>query len=401
MKREMLFFTTRRAKSNYRLVWWILLLLLLLFLPTKGVNALADGKDNAIGDAVLEQIEKLDTAALEEYLASLGYFSDESLTERLLSYMKGGSLNYGEFFKGLAAVFLENVTAMTPAFSCVVGISLLCGVLSSLKSHIIGQSVSDTVFLVAFAASLAPVLAVLTECFSLARDSVFAMRKQMELIFPLILTLMSASGNSVSAAIYQPAVAFLSTTIVQIVTSIVFPLTVTVIAFSLAGHLSPELKLNRFADFFKSMNKWIVGVSISVFGMFFTVQGLTSATYDGVAKRAAKYALGTGVPIVGGFLAGGFDLAIAGSILIKNSLGTFGIVMMISVIAEPLITLIAVNLLLRLCAAVCEPLGDTRISDFLADTAGNLNYCTAGLLFVAFLYLVTIVLTICSAEVIL
>ncbi|MBQ5926294.1 MAG: hypothetical protein IIX01_00020, partial [Clostridia bacterium] len=167
------------------------------------------------------------------------------------------------------------------------------------------------------------------------------------------------------------------------------------------GNLSSEIKIRKFSAFFKSVNKWVIGVSISVFGVFFTIQGLGSATYDGITRRAAKYAIGAGVPIIGGFLSGGFDLAVAGSILIKNSLGTFGIFMTVSVIFEPLLMLIASNLLLRLTAAICEPLGEGRISDFLGETADNLNYCSAGLLFVAFLYLIVVVLMICSAEVVL
>ena len=75
--------------------------------------------------------------------------------------------------------------------------------------------------------------------------------------------------------------------------------------------------------------------------------------------------------------------------------------MLLAVLIEPLLTLIAVNLLLRLSAAVTEPLGDSRLSAFLGDTATNLNYCSAGVLFVGFLYLVLIVLTVCSSEVIL
>ena len=128
------------------------------------------------------------------------------------------------------------------------------------------------------------------------------------------------------------------------------------------------------------------------------MQGITSATYDGVARRAAKYAIGNGIPIVGGFLSGGFDLAVAGSALIKNSLGSLGIFMLVSVLFEPILLLITVNLLLRLTAAIAQPFGDSRIADFLGETAENLHYCTAGLLFTAFLYFLTIVLMIFSSE---
>lgn len=357
-----------------------------------------DGKEE-LNQNILEQIEKLDTEALQEYIDSLGIFSDETIGERLFDYIKGEQFDYGGFGKQILNVLFEDVKDMLPAFACICAVALLCGILSSVKSSFASQTSADMIFLVAYAAALIPVLAVLTECFSRAFSSVSSMREQMQLTFPLLLTLMAASGGSVSAAIYQPAVAFLSTTIVSIVSAVVLPLTLTIIAFSMAGNLSNELKLNNFSAFFKSINKWIIGVSVSVFGLFFTVQGLTSAAYDGITRRAAKYAIGTGVPIVGGFLSGGFDLAIAGSVLIKNSLGSLSIFLMVSVLFEPLVRLVAANLFLRLTAAVTQPLGESRISSFLGETADNLNYCTAGLLFVAFLYFIGIVLIICSSEV--
>jgi stage III sporulation protein AE len=165
-----------------------------------------------------------------------------------------------------------------------------------------------------------------------------------------------------------------------------------------AGNLSKELKINKFSGFFKSINKWVIGVCISVFGIFFTLQGITTASYDGIVRRATKYAIGNGIPIVGGFLSGGFDLAVASSVLIKNALGSLSIFMLATVLFEPLILLISTNLLLRFTAAVTQPLGESKISDFLGETADNLHYCTAGLLLVAFLYFLSIMLFVSVSE---
>ena len=204
-------------------------------------------------------------------------------------------------------------------------------------------------------------------------ESVSAMQKQMQITFPLILTLMAASGGTLTAAVCRPAVGFFATNIVSVIHSVVFPITVTIITFSMAGNLTKELKISRFTAFFKSINKWIIGICISAFGIFFTLQGITAANYDGIVRRTAKYAIGNGIPIVGGFLSGGFDLAVAGSVLIKNSLGSMSIFLMITVLFEPLILLVSVNLLLRLTAAITQPFGDGRISDFLGETAENLH----------------------------
>ncbi len=243
-----------------------------------------------------------------------------------------------------------------------------------------------------------PLITVLTECFQSAKEGVSAMQEQMQILFPLMLTLMAAGGGSFTATVCRPAVGFFATNIVSVIHSVVFPITLTIIVFSMIANLTNELKISKFTQFFKSMNKWTVGICVSAFGIFFTLQGITAANYDGIVRRAAKYAIGNGIPIVGGFLSGGFDLAVAGSVLIKNSLGNMSIFLMLAVVFEPLTLLIAVNLLLRITAAITQPFGDGKISDFLGETAENLNYCTAGLLFTAFLYFLTIMLMIYSSE---
>lgn len=348
---------------------------------------------------VLEQLEKLDLQALQEYVDSLDDYSGEGVAERLLSYIKGEQIDYEGFGRRILDVLFAKVGELLPSFACIAAITLLSGLISTLNTSFNAPTSSNMIFFITYAAALIPLLGVLTECFKVSTACVSEMKTQMQAVFPLLLTLMAASGGTLSAAVCRPAVAFFSTTIVSTISGVVYPLTITIIAFSMAGKLSTDLKIGKFTAFFKSINKWIIGICISAFGIFFTLQGITSATYDGVVRRAAKYAIGNGIPIVGGFLSGGFDLAVAGSVLIKNSLGNMSVFLMISVLFEPLVLLIAVNLSLRFTAAITQPFGDSRISDFLGETAENLHYCTAGLLFVGFLYFLCVMLMVCSSEV--
>ena len=361
----------------------------------------ADDKAEAeekLNENIQDLIDNLDLQALQDYVDSLDEFDDGSVGERLLDQIKGEAFDYDGFWARIADVLFEDVWNLLPAFACIAAVTLLSGLISSLRSGSTARTSADVIFLITYVAALIPLIGVLTECFRAAMDSVSSMREQMQIVYPLLLTLMAASGGSVSVAVCRPAVSFFSTAIVSIIDGVVFPLTITIIAFSMASNLTKELKISKFSAFFKSINKWIIGVCVSVFGIFFTVQGITATTYDGVVRRAAKYAIGNGIPIVGGFLSGGYDLAVAGSVLIKNSLGSMSIFMMVSVIFEPIVLLIAINLALRFTAAITQPFGDSRISDFLGETADNLHYCTAGLLFTAFLYFLSIVVIVSSSE---
>lgn len=361
-------------------------------------NATETNAEEKLNESLIEQIDGLDLNALQEYVDSLDSFSDESVGERLISYIKGNEFNYEKFSKDLIKVLFQKVGEILPAFACIASITLLSGLVSTLKSNSNMRTSADMIFLISYAAALIPLVGVLTECFSQTIDGVLAMQKQMQIVYPIMLTLMAASGGTVSAAICRPSVAFLSSTIVSLIVSVVLPFTVTIVSFSMASNLTKDLKISKFGGFFKSINKWIIGVCVSVFGLFMTLQGITSSAYDGIVRRAAKYAIGNAIPIVGGFLSGGFDLAVAGSILIKNSLGSMSIFLMVSVLFEPLVLLICVSLLLRFTSAVTQPFGDSKISDFLGETADNMQYCTASLLFTAFMYFLSIVMLVSTSE---
>ena len=369
-----------------------------LSFPILRVCADEEKVQTQLEETIVEELNRLDLERLEDYLKSLQGFNEKSVVDYLLDYVKGVDFDYKSLSQALLDIFFNQVKDVLPVFACITAVALLSGIVSTLKSGMLGQTSSEMIFIVTYLAALIPLIGALTGVFRASVGAINAMKEQMQLIFPLMLTLIAASGGSVSATVCRPAVAFFSTTIVSVISSVVFPITITIILFSMASKLTNQLKIGKFTTFFKSINKWIIGVCVSVFGLFFTLQGITGAIYDGVVRRAAKYAIGNGIPIIGGFLSGGFDLAVAGGVLIKNSLGSMGIFLMLSVLFEPIALLVAVNLLLRFVSAITQSFGDGRISDFLGETAENLHYCTAGLLFVAFLYFLSIVVLIFSTE---
>ena len=385
----------------YRLLF--ILLCILIALPFSSFEAVAAGGDtqetsSQLEESIREQIDKLDLEGLQAYVDSLAGDTRKSVGERLLEYVQGNNFDYEDFFKNFLLIFFAKALELLPAFACIMAIALLSGLLNALKGGGTTAASGEMASLLLYLGGLIPLLSVLIKVLLETWSGIQEMNKQMQLVFPLMLTLMSISGGVTSAAVCKPAVAFFSTLISSILREVVFPFTIVIIVFSIATNFTKELKIDKFSAFFKGINKWVIGVSVSVFGLFFTLQGITAATYDGVVRRAAKYAIGNGVPIVGGFLSGGFDLVVAGSVLLKNALGSFSIFLLIAVILEPLIVIISFHLLLRLTSAVTQSLGDGRISKILGDTADNLRYCTACLLLTAFLYFLCVMLLIFCTE---
>ena len=368
----------------------------------------ADGSEEVSAEEELWQnieglLNDLDVDALQAYLDSLSEEQKDliggDLKDKMLSLISGDfKADYGNVFEAIAVSVFDGLDGLLSTFCVIAAITVLCGILSQFKSSFSEKSTAKLIFFVGYAAVLVLILSSLSVAIEDCYNTVGSMQKQMQAAFPILLTLIATSGGSVSVAVYQPAVLFLSEIIVQVIVGVVFPLAALICVLDMAGNMSGEIRLKNFSALAKSVIKWALGISLTVFTVFLTVQGITSATYDGFSFRAAKYAIGNSVPIVGGFLSGGLDLLVAGSVLIKNSLGSCCILIFAVVIAVPLIELAVYNLFLKLSAAVTEPVGDNKITEFLSSLSYTVNYFTAGLLSVGFMYFITLLLLICSSN---
>ncbi len=351
-------------------------------------------------DKVDELLEVLDTEELQAYLDSLTEFSGMDIKETLSSVITGDfALDYSSLWQSALALVFNEGRAMLPAFAVVLAAALLCGILNSAKNGFLQSTMSDIINFVTYIAVGAVVLAVLTGVLQTGFSAMESMQRQMEIVYPILLTLMAASGGSVSAGVFRPAVAFLSSAVCEMFTAIVLPASVVVIVLAFVGNLSPDVRTEKLGDLFKSINKWLIGLTLGLLTLFLTVQGIASSQYDGLSLRAIKYLVSGSVPIVGGFLSGGLDLVLAGSALIKNAVGSFAVFLLFGALLRPVLLFAAFQLFLRLCAAATEPVGG-KVSAFLSRLATDSGFFLAGLLCIAFLYFLTLVLLVCSTGVI-
>lgn len=394
----------KRIVKRLLLLFFILLVISAFF----GVEQRTASAYSAEEEAALEELEQyvkdllgeLDTEDLQKYLDSFSDYEGGNIKDKLLSVITGDfALDYSSLTKSIVSLVWDEAKIMLPAFAVILAVALLCGILNSVKNSFLNNTMTDIINFVGYIAVGAVVLASLIGVLEAGFSAIGNMKQQMEIVYPILLTLMAASGGSVSAGVYRPAVAFMSSAITELFTTIVLPTSIIVIVLAFIGNLSKDVRTEKLGDLFKSVNKWLIGLSLGLFSLFLTIQGITSAQYDGLSLRAMKYVISGSVPIVGGFLSGGLELVIAGSAIIKNAIGSFAVFMLFGTLLRPLMLIVVFQLFLRLSAAATEPVGG-KISSFLSRVATDSGYFLAGLLCIAFLYFLTLILLICSTGVI-
>ena len=103
---------------------------------------------------------------------------------------------------------------------------------------------------------------------------------------------------------------------------------------------------------------------------------------------------------MGGYLSDGMDLILSSTILIKNSIGLVGVLMIISAILSPLLEIVIFSLVMKLISAVLQPMGNTKISNFLSSTSKSIIMLSTCVLAIGFMYLISVGLIMSTSNVV-
>lgn len=402
---------TRNQKRRRLFFIFAGLSLLVLFLFSSaggGVAAAANEADKNIAEqlasAVDELIKRLDTDDFQNFINSLDKeqqaaisFSDVKAALKQLT--NGGQ---GDFFKTvtelMAKTFGRYFAGFVPSFITIIIICLLKNMLSGMTGSFLSNSTTEVVHIVCYSAIIIVLMTGVVGVIQTVSETIGNLSAFAAVTFPVTLTLLSMLGGASSVAVYQPLMAILSGFIIKLITSLVVPAFIATIVFSVVGNISKTVKLDKITKLIKSGSTWILGIVFGLFATFLTMQGITGGVIDKFGFNAAKFALSSYVPVLGGYLSDGFDLLTASLVLVKNAFGFTGAAVLICVVLFPLLKVVVFMLTLRLTAAIAEPVGDERVAGLLNSLADSMSLLTTALAGVGFMFFILVMLLIGSCN---
>jgi stage III sporulation protein AE len=362
--------------------------------------------EDELSEDIKKNIDNIDFSILEESVSKLNneeykVFGESSFIDKITNILNGSYVNnYNNIISAFLSLFFSDILNFIPIISIIICIVILSSFISSLRSNIGEKSVNDIVHFACFSLIIILISKCVIDVINVSKDCIMQMKIQMQVLFPILLTLMTAIGSVVSVNIYEPAVSFLTETIMEVFTNVLIPIFIFSFVINIVSNLSSDVSLNKFDNFLSSTFKWILGIIFTIFFAFLSIQGISANSYDSISIRTTKYAIKSYVPLMGGYLSEGMDLILTSSILIKNAVGVAGIFLIISTIFSPIIKIIVLSFGLKLTSSILEPISDKRISTFLFSISKNLNYLTCCILGVAFSYLITVGLIMCTGNIV-
>ncbi len=368
------------------------------------LNTTEKSAEQQLTETVDEQLQGIDFSGFQNILDEMSeeqqkIFGSSKFADKIKKLLANDfSSNETSFIGQVFNIIFDELLSFIPLLATICAIAILSSFISNLRVKSNDKSIADIVHFVCFGLIIVILSTSVLSFASMTRELLLSLQSQMQLVFPIMLTLLAGLGGAVSVSVFQPLVAVLVSGVMQIFNYAVFPLFICTFVFTIVGNLSSAVKLNKFISFFKSAFKWTIGTVMTLFFTFLTIQGISAGSFDGVSVKTAKYAIKNYVPIVGGYLSDGFNLIMSSSILIKNAVGVAGLFLLFATIIIPVVKIAIFSLGMKLSSAIIEPISDSRMTDFVYTVGKNMGFLVATILCVSFMYLIAIALIICTGN---
>lgn len=198
---------------------------------------------------------------------------------------------------------------------------------------------------------------------------------------------LSAGGNT--AVLFYNIVIALIYLVQLIVLNVIFPVIHIYIMMQILDNLTGEDYLTQFSELLQKGVGWAMKTMLAgVIGMN-VVQGLLTPAIDSL-NRNVLTSTTRSIPGIGNLTGGALDVVLGTAILIRNGIGTAGMLFALMICAVPLIQLVVTMILYKLIAAAVQPVSDKRIVGCISSISEGSELLLKTMFTTILLFLLTI-----------
>lgn len=238
-----------------------------------------------------------------------------------------------------------------------------------------------------------------TDIISLIKNSIQTLIDFINMLLPILVSLMIATGNVVFANIIQPILLFLITFIGNLVITVIIPFLLAATVLSIVSKISDRVQLDKLSKLFKSSIIWVLTLVLTLFAGIVSLEGSLSNKVDEVTTKTAKAAVSNLIPVVGKILGDTIDTVIGCGGILKNAVGTVGIIVIIGICIKPIVKLLIFMLLYYLLSAIAQPIADKKIIGLLEQIGDTFKVLLAILCSISMMLIIGITLIIKASSV--
>lgn len=210
----------------------------------------------------------------------------------------------------------------------------------------------------------------MTVMVGLGRETIAKMDDFSGLLLPAMAALTAATGGVSGAAVRQGATVLCSSLLIRGIDGLLVPLLYAYIAACCAHAALGSDGLKKLAALIKGTIVFLLTAGLLAFVGYLTASGAIAGSADAAAVKAAKMTISRAIPVVGGILSDAAETVLAGAGLLKNSVGVFGMLAVLSMCVIPFLQLGVHYLAYKLTAALSATVAEGRVAGLIDNIGG-------------------------------
>lgn len=242
---------------------------------------------------------------------------------------------------------------------------LLCAMAEGVRAAGIEQSGVNVCVMAGALAITAVSANDMSSMMGLGRSTINSMQGFSQVLLPVVAVCTAATGAPAAAAARQVATALFSSVLLRLIDRLLIPLVYAYVVACTAHAAVGNPGLKKVAG----VLKWVVNRSLTtllvLFVTYLTISGAIAGTTDAAALKAAKMAISTAVPVVGGIISNAAETILVGAGLLKNTVGLFGMLVVLGICLIPFLQLGVHYLTYKFSGALAALLADSRLAELI------------------------------------
>lgn len=304
------------------------------------------------------------------------------------------SLNPINIFNYIWTMLIDEVTTSRSLIINIIIIATAAGILNILKCSLGPGGSGDAAFFSCFTLTAIAISKLLTTAIGYGANVIEHLTGFITKICPVITILLVSSGKAASAGSFYPVLSASIYAVSFIIDKFIIPLIYLSAILGIVNNIGERVQLKNLNNLIKSFSKWILTGILTVFTGINAIYGFSVPVLDAVSLKALKFTVGSCVPVVGGLVSDTVETVLSGAKLMKNAVGTAGIISVITICLVPIIKLGAIILMLKLAAASVEPITDKRICNMINDIISPITMIFSMVVSAAMLFIISIAIII-------
>lgn len=298
----------------------------------------------------------------EEYSGE--FFEDIDINEILDNAIKGQVDNQTILKKVLSLLGGKLVNGLT-VLGSVLAIVIIHSILKSVSESLKNDTISKLIYYVQYILIVTIIMMNFSDIVQVVKDTCNNLVGFMNILIPLLISLMIYTGSITTSGILEPIILFLINFIGNIIQTIIIPIVLIFTSLIVISKISDNVQIDKLSKFLKSGVVWFFGIILTVFVGVISLEGTLSSSVDGITAKTTKAVVSSAVPVVGKILGDAVDTVLGCGIILKNAVGLIGVIVVIGICIIPILKLGILTIAYKLMSAICEPIADKNITSLL------------------------------------